>query len=69
MADNAMVEKFILARLPSTYSGLVLAADRHGHPDWDREIDKGLQRLRRRDVIFYQRMGRIVTWKRKEQPA
>lgn len=56
----AEVERFILANLPSTYGHLCSAFQ--DRDNYSREIDKGLQRLRRRGVIAFQREGKQVIW-------
>lgn len=60
---NEEAEKFILDNLPSSYGRLVKKVPHHGRPDdFDRTIDKALQRLRRRGRISFIREGRNVLW-------
>lgn len=62
---NKKVEAFILSSLPSNYSAMCAKAyatgidwaDQHG-----REIDKGLQRLRKAGKITFERKGKLTIW-------
>lgn len=59
--DNATVDDFILARLPSTFGRLS-----HASPDllkWERPIDRGLQRLRKSGKIYLDRSVKPALWR------
>lgn len=62
MSDkNAEVEAYILSSLPATFSSLWQTKESEG-VDWYREVDKGLQRLRKRGAIQFRREGRATIW-------
>lgn len=61
--DRSLVEEHILATLPATFEEVARASP--SYEDWYRLIDAGLQRLRKRGVISFERIkGRGAVWSR-----
>lgn len=62
---TAEVDAYILAELPASFQSLVQRKLVHDI-DWYRPIDRGLQRLRKKGLVTFQRQGRFIIWSAKE---
>ena len=65
MADKPTpqeVDAFIMSRLPSSFMEIAVKAPGGYLGDWYRPIDRGLQRLRKRGVIEWNRAGGVIVW-------
>ena len=58
------VEEFILACLPATFGEILRGKDQYS-PIY-RQVDRGLQRLRKRGVIGWVRHGNKTIWNKTE---
>lgn len=67
---NDEVEAHILSCLPASFGEILKKSpDPAQHGYWYRAVDTGLQRLRRRGVIGFCRIGSLTVWNFKETDA